>query len=147
MQLQYLCSFSFDADIQNNLGQLPPDLNTLYAEIYGIISNKPGDVQGTVFKNILRWLLCAQRTLSAREFLAAVSITPQIRGGIVSISKDVVLKICNNFVVFDSQLDTFRFAHLSVREFLEQRQEYKSSVTNALAAEVCLWTTMSINPN
>ncbi|KAF2463404.1 uncharacterized protein BDR25DRAFT_362944 [Lindgomyces ingoldianus] len=147
MQLQHLCSFDLDDDIKNSLGRLPPDLHTLYAEIYNLLSTKPGEVQAAVFKNVLRWLLCAQRTLNTSEFLAAVSMNPQTGDNRNKISKDIILKTCNNFVVFDSQQDTFRFAHISVREFLEQRQEYSNSASNALAAEICLWTILSTNPN
>ena len=42
-------------------------------------------------------------------------------------------------MVLDEELDTFRFAHLSVREFLETRPEYSSCHANALAAEACLF--------
>ncbi|OCL07799.1 hypothetical protein AOQ84DRAFT_389280 [Glonium stellatum] len=147
MQLQYLCSFDLDADIKSSLGRLPPDLHTLYAELYEMLSTKPGKVQAIVFKNVLRWLLCAQRTLKTEEFLCAVSMDPQSGKSVSLASKDLVLKICNNFIVFDSQLDTFRFAHLSVREFLEQRPAYNNSTINALAAEICLWTLLSTSSN
>jgi hypothetical protein len=143
MQLQYLCLVTLDADIQNNLGRLPPDLRTLYNDIYEMLSTKPGELRATVFKNVLYWLLCAQRTLRTDEFLAAVSIDLERESDVDLISKDLVLEICSNFVIFDSQLNTFRFAHLSVREFLESRPEYNKSVTNSLIAEVCLWAVMS----
>jgi hypothetical protein len=143
LQLQYLCSFRLDSDMKKSLGRLPPDLHDLYAEIYEMISTQPGEDQVRVFKNVLDWLLCAQATLKSNEFLCAVSMDPQ-SGNIISVvSKELVLEICSNFVVFDAQLDTFRFAHLSVREFLEKRAEYNNETTNALAAEVCLWTILS----
>ncbi|ORX98360.1 hypothetical protein BCR34DRAFT_577292 [Clohesyomyces aquaticus] len=147
MQLQYLCSFELDDDIKTSLGRLPPDLNTLYDEIYELLSTKPGQVQAVVFKNALSWLLCARRTLNTEEFLCAVSMDSKSGRNVKGVSKDLVLKICNNFIVFDRQLDTFRFAHLSVREYLEQRPEYGTSMTNALAAEVCLWTVLSTSSN
>ncbi|KAH7119554.1 hypothetical protein B0J11DRAFT_582082 [Dendryphion nanum] len=143
LQLQYLCSFRLDSDMEKSLGKLPPDLHELYAEIYEMISSQPGEDQATIFKNVLHWLLCAQRTLTSEEFLCVVSIEPK-SSNIVSVpSKELVLEICSNFIVFDAQLDTFRFAHLSVREFLEKRPEHNNSVANALAAEVCLWTVLS----
>jgi ankyrin repeat protein len=147
MQLQYLSSFELDDDIKRSLGRLPPDLNTLYDELYGLLSTKPGQVQAAVFKNTLSWLLCARRTLKTEEFLCAISIDLESGRSVKVTSKDLVLKICNNFIVFDRQLDTFRFAHLSVREYLEQRPEYGNSTTNALAAEVCLWTVLSASSN
>ena len=147
MQLQYLCSFELDSDIESSLGQLPPDLNALYDDLYGLLSRKPGRAQAAVFKNALSWLLCAQRTLKTEEFLCAVSIGSKSGSSVKVASKDLVLKICNNFVIFDPELDTFRFAHLSVREYLEQRPEYCSTTINALAAEVCLWTVLSASSN
>ena len=60
------------------------------------------------------------------------------RGCFGQVSKDQVLDICCNFIVFDTTLDTFRFAHLSVREFLEKQLEYNIIVINSLAAETCL---------
>lgn len=142
MELQYLCSFRIDADIQNSLGRLPPDLHTLYGEIYEVISTTPGELEAKVFKNVLCWLLCAQRTLHTEEFLVAVSINLDREYSMNPISKDLVLELCNNFVILDSQLDTFRFAHLSVREFLETRREYDNSTSNRLFAEVCVWSTL-----
>ncbi|KAI2482638.1 Arp Ankyrin repeat protein [Pyrenophora tritici-repentis] len=147
MQLQYLCSFELDDDIKSSLGRLPPDLNTLYDELYEMLSTKPGRVQAAVFKNTLCWLLCARKTLSTKELLCAVSIDSESGSSVKVPSKDLVLKICNNFIVFDPQLDTFRFAHLSVREYLEQRPEYGSTTTNALAAEMCLWIVLSASSN
>lgn len=59
MQLQYLCSFNIDANIRKSLGRLPPDLDTLYAELYNVLSNKPGKYKRIVFRNVLSWLLYA----------------------------------------------------------------------------------------
>ncbi|MCJ1332012.1 hypothetical protein MMC10_008704 [Thelotrema lepadinum] len=146
MQLQYLCSFELDADIERSLGRLPPDLFTLYAEIYEAMSKRPGVYRGQVLRNVLSWLLCAQKPMTGEELLAAVSIKLQASNVSISISKDLVLGLCHNFVIFDDQLDTYRFAHLSVREFLETRPEYSGSAINALAAEVCLLNWVQLNP-
>jgi hypothetical protein len=143
MQLQHLCRFTLDVDVQNSLGRLPPNLHSLYSEIYDFLSTTPGELQAMVFKNVLRWLLCAQRTLHADRFLAIVSIDPRSEGDTGPISKEFVLEICNNFVVFDAQLDIFRFAHLSVREFLENHPGYKRAIVNGRIAEVCLWSVLS----
>ncbi|KAF2838813.1 hypothetical protein M501DRAFT_934397, partial [Patellaria atrata CBS 101060] len=146
MQLQYLCSFTIDADIRKRLGRLPPDLDDLYAEIYDILSKKTGEIEAAVFRNVLSWLLCAERTLSSAELVAAVSIITNNGDSPVTISKKSILKICSNFVVLDAQLDRFRFAHLSVQEFLEKRDGFSVTATNALAAEACLWNLISASP-
>ncbi|KFA71872.1 hypothetical protein S40288_07723, partial [Stachybotrys chartarum IBT 40288] len=116
----------------------PSDLNTLYGEMHEVLSNKPGEVQRAVFRSVLSWLLCAERFLTSAEFLAAISSVLPEHGGARIVKKDLVLKTCNNFVVFDAQLDTFRFAHLSVREFLEKSENYRRTDINALAAQACL---------
>ncbi|KAJ4341544.1 hypothetical protein N0V95_007190, partial [Ascochyta clinopodiicola] len=141
--LQYLSLLIIDADIQNLLGRLPPGLYDLYGKMYDNLSTAPGELKAMVFKNVLYWLLCAQRTLHTEEFLAVVSIDPRKETATSSISKDLVLEICNNFVIFDSELDTFRFAHLSVREFLEKRPGFDASTSNRLISEVCLWSVLS----
>lgn len=141
MQLQYLCSFKFDDDIKESLGRLPPKLDTLYGDIYDVLSNTPGDRGAMVFKIVLRWLLCAQRRLNTEQFLAVVSADPSNKTHSNPITKEDVLDICNNFVIFDEQLGIFRFAHLSVREFLEQRLRILEA--HRLMAEICLWSVLS----
>jgi hypothetical protein len=147
MQLQHLCSFTQDADLEAALGRLPPDLQTLYADFYNNISMRPGKLQAVILKNVLCCLLCAQRTLHTDEFLATIQTISSRENDTISVSKDLVLEICRNLVIFDSELDTFRFAHLSVREFLEQRAEYSKSASNSLIAEACLWAMLSMCQN
>jgi hypothetical protein len=145
MQLQYLCSFKFDEDIKTSLGRLPPDLQTLYGNIYDVLSKTPGKRASLVFFNVLRWLLCAQKSLLIEAFLGVGSIDRNNNTSSDPITKEHVLEICNNFVVYDGKLRRFRFAHLSVREFLETRLSI--STANKLMAELCLWSVLSEEDN
>ena len=86
--------------------------------------------------NVLKWLLCAQRTLRATEFLWAATVNVDI--ALEDVTKDHVLDLCRNLVLYDEGLDVFRFAHLSVREFLEKRPEFYEMPCNLLAGEICL---------
>ena len=138
MQLQYLSSFKMDSAIRNNLGQLPSDLHTLYAKLYDVLSDLPDELEKSILKTIFHLLLRAQRRINTAEFLALISTSSPTGDDSSLISKDLVLDLCNNFVVFDDQSDTFRFAHLSVREFLEKQREYYSTVSNAWVAGACL---------
>ncbi|KAJ4303119.1 hypothetical protein N0V90_002011 [Kalmusia sp. IMI 367209] len=147
MQLQFLCSIGHDADIEENLGRLPPNLQALYAEIYDLLITIPGDFDKIILQNVLRWLLCAKKKLETNQFLAVIAVNLQTGKYMGEISKEMVLRICANFVVFDSQLNTFRFAHLSVREFLEQRPEYSISASNGLAANFCCWSLLFKGPD
>ena len=136
MQLQSLCDLKTDEAVRERIGRLPPKLENLYMELYTKMAKYPADADRRITKSAFSWLLCAQRTLSSAEFLAMLSITPG--GDFSQISKDQVLDICCNMVIFDSTLDTFRFAHLSVREFLEKQPEYDNTEINSLAAKSCL---------
>ncbi|KAI9686997.1 MAG: hypothetical protein M1822_002750 [Bathelium mastoideum] len=127
-----------DADIRKRLGRLPPKLEILYSEQYDILSRTPGESHQAVLKNVFSLLLCMRRTLRTEEFLAAVSIVPC--APLELISQEQVLEICNNFIIVDTHLNTFRFAHLSVREFLEKQPTYTSFFINAQVTQICLQT-------
>ena len=148
LQLQSLCSTTTDEAVQERLRRLPPKLEDLYLELYEKLTKESADADREVTINALSWLLCAQRTLSSAEFLVALSVTAQ--RPFRRLTKEHVLQMCSNMIVLDSSLDTFRFAHLSVREFLEKRPEYSAAQTNSVAAERCLlellraWLHMSV---
>ncbi|KAK4182058.1 hypothetical protein QBC35DRAFT_468368, partial [Podospora australis] len=139
LQLQALCDLNSDAAVRERIGRLPPTLEDLYQEYLVKLENYPADADRKYARHTLAWLLCARRTLKSDEFLTAVSIAVPSGG---HLTKEQLLSLCHNFVVFDQTLDTFRFAHLSVREFLEKQAAYASSLTNAWAAEACLLTLM-----
>ena len=144
LQLQSLCSVRTDEAIRERLRQLPPKLDDLYFELYERLTKTSANADREVTIKTFSWLLCAQRTLTSGEFLAALSTTRQPFN---QLTKEHILEMCSNMVVFDPTLDTFRFAHLSVREFLEKRAEYAKEVTNALAAERCLLDILSAVDN
>ncbi|KAK4237901.1 hypothetical protein C8A03DRAFT_34145, partial [Achaetomium macrosporum] len=137
LQLQALCDLSSDAAVRERIGRLPPTLEDLYRESLEKLDNYQAEADRKYARRILGWLLCARRKLNSDEFLTAVSIAVP-SGGLLT--KAQVLGLCHNFVIFDQALDTFRFAHLSVREFLEKQVAYASSLINAWAAEACLLT-------
>ena len=136
LQLELLCTMKLDQDIRARLGRLPPKLEQLYLEIYEQnLLKYPGDFGKSTICNIMKWLLCAQRQMKTSEFCTAVAMN--ILPG-EDLTKEHVLDLCHNFVVFDDGLDVFRFAHLSVREFLEKRAEYTATSCHLLAGETCL---------
>ena len=54
------------------------------------------------------------------------------------LSAEDLVDLCSSFVVLDTALGIFRFAHLSVREFLETKNEYEPDRNHALIAKLCL---------
>lgn len=133
MQLELLCTLKFDDDIHENLGRLPPKLEELYAAVYAELTSHHGKSGRSVIENTIKWLLSARRTLNASEVLWAIALNLK-----TPVEMESVLALCHNLVIYDEGLDIFRFAHLSVREFLEKRSEFSEKACNALAAENCL---------
>lgn len=136
LQLEMLCQMRTDQDVRQRLGKMPPKLEQLYEEIYQkTLNGSQGEVGRSIISNTLKWLLCAQRPMKTSEFCTAVvwkSVPAE------ELTKEKVLDLCHNFVVFDDNLDVFRFAHLSVREFLEKQAEYMANSCHLFAAETCL---------
>ena len=136
LQLDVLRAFKRDEDIRARLGKLPPKLEELYLEVYNNLISAQAEVGRSIIDNTLKWLLCAKEELHASEFLIAVAANLGTSEGDISV--DNLLDLCNNFVLYDEAQDVFRFAHLSVREFLEKRPEFAEVSCNCLAAECCL---------
>ncbi|KAH0557050.1 hypothetical protein GP486_005162, partial [Trichoglossum hirsutum] len=124
-----------EGDVRKELGRLPKELKDIYDIIHEQIEDSGVD-SCLIAKKALKWLLCAQKPLSTTEFIAAVYVDTD--GEYASITHIQMLNMCCNLVVLDTELDIFRFAHLSVREYLEGRKDYKSDLTHAIAAERCL---------
>jgi hypothetical protein len=107
--------------------------------IYQTISDSGPD-NLAVAEKVMKWLISAQRPLNSRELIAAISVDSGEE--YLHLSNDsaneFVLDICCNMVVLDSAQDVFRFAHLSVREYLERRGDYTPFTTHTLASEKCL---------
>jgi hypothetical protein len=77
--------------------------------------------------------LYANKPLSCNEMIKAATMDPK-----TSVTKEQVLSLCCNFVKLDEEIGVFQFVHLSVREYLEQRSEYESTLSHAAIAQSCL---------
>ena len=139
MQLQNLCSLrlNVEEDVLEELGRLPQDLADTYAQIFEHVRRLGSQSRG-IAESSLKWLLCQARELSEAEFLAAVSMGSGRKS--VNLTKETILFICGNLVMFDHELKVFRFAHLSVREFLETQSEFTLGAAHTLGAETSLLT-------
>ncbi|KAJ9255993.1 hypothetical protein DTO195F2_6041 [Paecilomyces variotii] len=122
--------------IRQALGSLPSALSTSYEAIHRRIQSMSESCR-QVAVQCLQWLLYAGRKLSISELVAAVSrpfrSSPRV-------SPRSIVDYCCNLVVIDNEADTFRLAHLTVREFLETLDCYSIQDANAMMAERCLET-------
>ncbi|CAG9938653.1 unnamed protein product [Clonostachys rosea f. rosea IK726] len=145
LQLQALQKCRSEEAIMERLGQLPRTLGDLYQELVVKMENFEAISDRDLAKNSLSWLLCSHAQLTSEAFLAAVSTRKD--GESEAISRDQLLDLCCNLVIFDEALDVFRFAHLSVREFLETHELFKSDFINSRVAEACLIRIVDATPD
>ena len=136
MSLEALCSMNNDNDVRSRLGKLPRRLASLYLEIYQGFFENTYETSHALIKNAFKWLLCVEEPLKSGEFLAAIA--QNLSPAPPTLKRDELLDLRCNFIILDEGLDTFRFAHPSVKDFLKGLADYTSESSNALAAECCL---------
>jgi ankyrin repeat protein len=116
-------------DIRHRLGRLPKDLKETYQEILATIQLQDG-IGPKIADRAFKWMMAAYKPLSAKQLLVAAFQDPdkqelnQIPAGF---DINFVLKACRNLLVVET-VNTYgrhftecRFAHLSVQEFLENK--------------------------
>ena len=138
LHIQSLCDpakIKNEANVHHALGLLPQELNQMYDIILSQISTSC-EPNPEVASRVLKWLMSAQRPLKAGEFIASVAVNSE--GDCIPWDTAGILSICCNLVVYDDEQDVFRFAHLSVQEYFEKRQQYTDLATHSLALERCL---------
>lgn len=141
MQLEYLSTLKLDGEIRDRLGRLPPRLEQLYSAIYQEMLLDVTGIRVEVIQHVFKWLLYARHQLNTADMISFVRQKSPCQ--FQDLTEDHILEFCRNFVTRDAGQDTFRFAHLSVREYLEKQPEYASSSCHALIAECCLLSAIS----
>ncbi|KAM0219151.1 hypothetical protein ACHAQD_006673 [Fusarium lateritium] len=136
LQLNDLHKQGSDRAIEERLPQLPRTLKGTYHDILTKIENMDTVADRQYARNALSWLLCAQKQLKSKDFLILISVTEN--GSSYPLSEGQLLQICPHLIILDSATGTFRFSHLTVREFLEDQELYRSTSANAVVAENCL---------
>lgn len=137
MQLQYLCTIKVAGLVEQRLGKLPQNLRKIYEETYTERFREYQDEEKALVQCALQWLLCSHEPLNTETFLTLTS-SSSYQKAVIELSRDALLDLCFNFIVHDAELDVFRFAHLSVREYLESVEVYQPETSHAAAAEYCL---------
>ncbi|APA06018.1 hypothetical protein sscle_01g007880 [Sclerotinia sclerotiorum 1980 UF-70] len=124
---------------------LEQSLNDAYETVY-MMNTKPGAYNASVLKSVCKWLLCCKTPLPAEELLKVIEISldhdPKLqkiaRG---PLSTKIVLHCCSNFVIQSSE-GTFRFAHLSVEEYLIShcgfKVEFQTEECHLFVMKMCL---------
>jgi hypothetical protein len=136
MQLQNLTTLKTDEDIRHHLGKIPPTLEVLYRDIYQQITTNQGSTSKILARNTFCLLLRLKENLLPSEFVKMVQSHDE--GSSQEMLPSTILDICCNLIVLDRTLNVFRFAHLSVREFLEKLPEFAPPSSHSMVATICM---------
>jgi ankyrin repeat protein len=124
-----------EQEMSNPKGASVRTVDNLYATIFdGILKTNPQAYN--VAAQTFRLMLCLHETISPATLLVAASITQD--GSQNSLEVFDLLRICSHLVVLDDELDTIRFAHASVQEYLSRLPEFSMADANSAAASSCL---------
>ena len=136
--MQNLCDprrIKVERDLLEELGRLPRSLSDLYDRIFTEILDSAKHSK-SIGIQILSWLRVARRTLTVSEIIGAVALVDD--GTFTPLNTRDILGMTCNLVVEDTARDCLRYAHLSVREFLEGRSEFSDDQCHRRLAERCL---------
>ncbi|KAF8419355.1 hypothetical protein EV426DRAFT_538792, partial [Tirmania nivea] len=121
LQVSFLCEMQSESDVKQNLTTLPDTLKDIYNELYDGILIQKGSAS-RIALNAFRWIQCSKEPLSSQTLLNAVTVKVDSTGEFSQTEPARIkqlLTICRNLIILDEKLNTFRFAHLSVDEYLE----------------------------
>ena len=139
LQLRHFCDLkwkdSIEQAILNPSGASTLTVDHLYAKIFDQIL-KTDSLAYEVAAQTFRLMMCLHEPLSPATLLAAASIARD--GSQNSLELSDLLRICSHLVVLDVELDTIRFAHTSVQEYLSRLPEFSMMDANSAAASSCL---------
>ena len=139
LQIENLCDsrrIKIEGDLIDELARLPQSL----ADMYALILENIGQIEQrgrTVAEKVFKWLICT-KDASFRVTIAACSEGTSTDRRYLSMSD--ILDVCSTLVVYDEVEHRFRFAHLSIREFLESQPGYTPSEANTSVLELSLRT-------
>ncbi|KAK8179639.1 hypothetical protein BC567DRAFT_81212 [Phyllosticta citribraziliensis] len=130
--------FKLEADVRAELGKLPDSLKGSYHKIYQQILNS-GPQSRSLAQSALAWIMCWQSYPDAHNLLSAIKFSSD---DCKYASMSDVLDVCCNLVILDSPTSSdpgFRFAHLSVQEFLMDLEDFTPFKIHLQAAKYCLY--------
>ena len=126
-------------DIRDSLKVLPETLTDAYGEIYNRIRNQNGRASQLAL-NAFRWVQCSYEPLRSETLLDAVTVgiggSGEFSRNCTAVGATDLLKACQNLLILDERPNVFRFAHLSVEEYIETQQLKVDSHTEI--AKICL---------
>jgi ankyrin repeat protein len=140
--MERLCKLKSPQSVSQALQNRSQSLETIEC-LYSDILEKLQEEDPVAYKTATKtfsWLLCMQEPLSCVAIIEAVSADNH------DLKPLELLAICSNLIVFDTELDTLRFAHVSFKEFLQMKPGFDNPSVHAIAASACLETCTNCLP-
>ncbi|KAL8783475.1 MAG: hypothetical protein Q9213_004612 [Squamulea squamosa] len=134
LQIQNLCDperMLVASDIEDALHQLPATLSQLYSVILARI-DRIAPHGRLLAMRALTWLLCAREPMQPELLIDILGATGR------RLLVQEILNLCCNLVILDDAVNVFRFAHASVREFLESLPRFDPLDIGTQTAGECL---------
>jgi len=108
--------------VRDSLKVLPETLTDAYGEIHNRIRNQSRHASQLTL-NAFRWVQCSYEPLRSETLLDAVTVgiggSGEFSRNCAAVGATDLLKACQNLLILDERLNVFRFAHLSVEEYME----------------------------
>ncbi|KAF4999983.1 hypothetical protein FDECE_11331 [Fusarium decemcellulare] len=111
-----------ESNIRERLAFFPPDLKGAYDLIWEKIESMPHHEKELVMR-AFAWVLCSFHPLNTQALSMAMSIDPesdQIDDLTLNLDESVMSGLVENLLVYDKQLNMWRFTHLSALEYYEK---------------------------
>lgn len=106
----------------------------MYDDIYRVQYARQSPVGKQIAEAALRWLLCAKEELSLHDFTAFIGWTLNDH----QISEKHILRHTFQLIIYNKELDQLKFPHLSVREYLERKEQYTPDQNHAIIGLGCI---------
>lgn len=133
LQIERLCREKVEDDVLIALqNKLPEDLDQLYQESLNYIFQAGTIARDTAVK-VFFWILHMKEPLTPSALLAAIS---NAQSPILQLTQ--LMAICANLVVVNKECNVIRFAHQSVKEFLEGHESFTGAVAHNFLASTCI---------
>ncbi|KAI4223157.1 MAG: hypothetical protein L6R36_005628 [Xanthoria steineri] len=146
LQVENLCRLKLDIDVKGAAERLSQDgLEELYATAYHRIQGSTAKVR-EIASRAFSWLLCSRESFTPGASIKAV-LALETDGSVGDLGVSQLCDICSNLIMVDTKMNTVRFTHISVQEYLESRSEYVFQLANVSAALSCVEAYVSCPPS
>ncbi|KAF7175044.1 hypothetical protein CNMCM7691_005512 [Aspergillus felis] len=139
LQIHQIRTCKTENSVLKRLDTLPDGLQEAYNEVWSEIE-KLEEPDQSLTKRALLWVMSACMPMTSDELLCAIRVKPTRELLLLDdeIDEQGLLSLCRNLLVIDSQLSVWRFAHLSVREYIENKVKWTIERAHFHAARVSL---------